>query len=1018
MLQLFLEEANEHLGTLEPSLLKLEETMEAPDKDLVNTIFRAVHSLKGSAGFFGFDNITNLSHSMESMLSLIRDGKLKPTSKMITALLSGTDKLSRMIGDIDHSNEIDYAEEEAEINRLMSGDSPQPEMVELNVSGRENLPEKLSREFNVPESSLKEAVAHGHFLYAVRAFTKKDIKNQGKTPLDYLREIQKLGNLIGSYADISVIGGLDDVRNSDIPFVFLFSSVLEPDLISAGLEVEESQVEELNIPEFTSQARDTAKKMLQEDEVTVVAEEEEAPLPVEASPEEVIAEPKEIPETPEPVQPVKGPEVPAKAVPSKPKSESRTAPKETLRVNVELLNDLMTLAGELVLARNQLMRMASGVSKSVPGLQNVLQDINMTTTILQGKIMDTRMQPISLVFNKFPRLIRDLQRKLGKKIALNLFGNDVDLDKSIIENLSDPLTHLVRNSADHGIELPDERKKKGKPEMGTIVLKAYHEGGKVNIDVIDDGGGIDPKKIAKKALERNLITKQELDRMSGKDIYDLLFAPGFSTAKEVSDVSGRGVGMDVVRTNIEKLGGSVTVDSVPGQGTTMNLKLPLTLAIIPSLIVTVRKMHFAIPQVALREIVRIKQDDSGARDHRRNLGIERVNDAPVLRLRKKLLPIVYLEEVLGLEPDSGKDTRIVRVLVLQHDEHEFGLVVDGIFDSEEIVVKSIPRFFKQSKAYAGTTIMGDGSVALILDVGGIAQKSKLNFSGLKEQTRFAEQTAELKHSAETQSLLIFENAQNERFALNLDLIKRIEKIEKSQIDNIGQKMYIEHEGKSMRIIELEQFLPVRSPEEIDPEFLYVIIPHQVETPVGIIARQIIDSIDVDIRIDTENISARGLLGSALIEDQVVLFPDIYELIELAEPERFQMEEGNDNNQYKLLLIEDTPFFRTIEKQYLESVGYNVDTAIDGIEALKKCNAGNYDLLVVDIIMPRMDGFEFVRHIRKDDRLKHLPVVALTTLANQESRNRARELGFDAYEVKLHKDKLLRTITKLLSEKSA
>lgn len=980
MLQMFLEESQEHLSGLEPDLLELEKTKDNPEQELINRIFRAVHSLKGSAGFFGFDTITKISHAMENLLSMVRDGKLKPTSEMITTLLDGTDKLVMMINDVDNSDTIDIEEDLKKINILMTGKPIGGDTVQVKPKEEDSLSEKLVKQFQIDPMDLKKVISHGHFLYAVKAFTHKDMKDRGRTPMDYIKNIQKLGSLIASYSDISTINGLDNFNTKDIAFVFLFSSVLEPDLIALGLEVPEEQVTLLELSEINDSKKTEPIKE------KAPAESKEKEEPKEKTKEVKIPEPK-----------------PAKEKKKVVHSENTT--KETLRVHVSLLNDLMTLAGEMVLARNQLLRMTEGIEKDIPGLPAVLQDINMTTTLLQGKIMDTRMQPISAIFNKFPRVIRDMSKLLNKKIHLEITGNDVDLDKSIIENLSDPLTHLVRNSGDHGIEMPEERKKAGKNETGTVWLKAYHEGGKVNIDVIDDGRGLDPKKLVAKAIEKGIITEQDVKHMSKKDIYALIFKPGFSTAEKVSDISGRGVGMDVVRTNIEKLGGSVSIDSELGQGTTINLKLPLTLAIIPSLIINVQNMHFAVPQIALKELVRLRQGDEGKQ-------IEYVNNSPVLRLRNKLLPIVYLEEVLKL-PKVDKKDKSTRILVLQQDENEFGLVVDEIFDSEEIVVKSIPRFFSESRCYSGSTIMGDGSVALILDITGIAIQSNLKFIDEKLNGSGNNNIDEEDESSnELQNLLLFENAPQELFALNLDLIKRIEKLPISGIDKVGEKEYIIHEGKSLLVVRLEHFLPVKTAPESEDD-IYVIIPKLLENPIGIIAHKIIDAVEVDAKIDTENITAKGMIGSALINKEIVLFPDIYEIVEMADPEKSHKFKSSENNKFKILLVEDTPFFRTLEKQYITSAGYSVDTAVDGFAGLKKASENKYDLFIVDIIMPRMDGMEFVRSIKRDPRLNNIPTMALTTLTNKETMEKAFEAGFDEYEVKVHKDKLLRKIKDLL-----
>jgi two-component system chemotaxis sensor kinase CheA len=1011
MLQMFLEEAQEHLGNLEPDLLQLEETKEEADQELINRIFRAVHSLKGSAGFFGFEKITSMSHVMENLLSLVRDGKLKPTSEMITSLLAGSDKLVQMINDIDESEFVEIEKEVEEINAFIRGDATIGKKVKLKPKDDNDFSKQLADQFEIELKDLKDAVKHGHFLYAVSAYTKKDMKDKGRTPLDYINNIQKLGTLIASYSDISAIMDLSSTKDSEIAFVFLFSSVLEPDLIALGLEVNEKQVKTLDLPELKEPKKETPKQKSAapvepvdtlDDSVKQTENMIPEPADVSIQEDEIMQEESEqevvqVEET----ESVTSEIIEKSKAPSKKESSSQ---KETLRVNVAVLNDLMTLAGELVLARNQLIRMTNDIKKDIPGFASIISDIDMTTTNLQGKIMETRMQPISLVFNKFPRVIRDLSKSLDKKIQLEMVGGDVDLDKSIIEKLSDPLTHLIRNAADHGLETPGDRKRIGKSEEGSIWLKAYHEGGKVNIDVIDDGSGINPEKIKQKALEKGIVTEAELRRMNEKEVLNLIMAPGFSTAAKVTNVSGRGVGMDVVRNNIEKLGGTISIESQINEGSRFNLKLPLTLAIIPSLIITVQNMNFAIPQSALKELVRLKKGDNVHK-------IEKVNNAPVLRLRNKLLPIVYLADVLGLSID--KDEReTIRILVLQQDENEFGLVVDEIFDSEEIVVKSIPRFFKQSQCYSGTTIMGDGSVALILDINGITSKSNLQFTDQKAQAK-ADEKASNTAESEVQSLLMFENAKDEIFALNLDLIKRIEKLSVEDIEKVGEKEYIEHEGNSLRVIRMEEFLPVRSPEE-ESKDLYVIIPHLVENPIGIIAHKIIDAVDIDTQIDTQNIVAKGLIGSALLENQIVLFPDIYEIVDMAEPERSGKYHSHDNAKFKILLVEDTPFFRALEKQYIESAGYIVETAFDGLDGLKKLKEKDFDLIISDIIMPRLDGFEFIRNIKKDPLLKKIPTIALTTLNNTEAKTRAEKSGFDDFEVKVNKENLLMKIASYLN----
>src|SRR5271156_5631866 len=403
-----------------------------------------------------------------------------------------------------------------------------------------------------------------------------------------------------------------------------------------------------------------------------------------------------------------------------------TAP-ETIRVGVNLLDKLMTLVGELVLARNQLLQISNTVEDA--GLQAVSQRMNLIATELQEEVMKTRMQPIGNIWAQFPRTVRDVALGCSKEVGIEMEGKETELDKTIIEAIKDPLTHLVRNSVDHGIELPEQRVQAGKPRAGRLILRAFHEGGQVNIEISDDGAGLNPERILKKAVERGVIPAEQASRMPERENFNLIFLPGFYTAEKVTNVSGRGVGMDVVKTNVEKIGGTVEIQSTPGRGTTVRVKIPLTLAIIPALVVTRGGERYAIPQVNLLELVRLEAEQAVT-------AIEMVHGVPVYRLRGRLLPLVYLSRELKLaengNPD-GKSDDSVNIVVLQADDRQFGLVVDKINDTEEIVVKPLRKQLKTVKTFAGSSIMGDGKVALILDVLGLAQRASV-VSETRERT--------------------------------------------------------------------------------------------------------------------------------------------------------------------------------------------------------------------------------------------------------------------------------------------
>ena len=682
---------------------------------------------------------------------------------------------------------------------------------------------------------------------------------------------------------------------------------------------------------------------------------------------------------------------------------------DTVRMHISLLNDLLNLAGEMVLGRNQLLRTLEAYRKKIPGLNSVLQNINNITTELQEKIMQTRMQPVSKLFDKFPRIIRELSKKMDKDINLRMEGMDVELDKSIIEALVDPLVHLVRNAVDHGIEMPDIREKAGKSRTGTIFLKAYHESGHVNIDIIDDGAGINVENIKQQALQKGLIRPEEALWMGERALLTLLFLPGFTTVSKVTDLSGRGVGLDVVKTNIEKLGGLIEIMTKYQQNTTFRLTLPLTLAIIPSIIVEVEGQKFALSQVNLQEMVRIKPDDPRK--------IEMLGGFQVMRLRGSLLPIVHLASVLGLKETGFVTNQVIRILVIKSGSKRFGLIVDYIHDGEEILVKRLPRYLSSCKCYSGVTIMGDGRTAMILDPEGIAVKAGLRFLNESQEKAITKDVPSFEHMSERQSLLLFKCSGSEIFSIDLSMVARVEKIKVNQIEKVGEKEFIQFRGEALKVIRPENYLPVIQHEK-SVQTLYVIIPKLVKHPIGILIEEILDIIETQIKFNREDVKAKGLVGTANLQNRMVLVINIYELFEMASPEHYRVESSDEENKNGIiiLLAEDTPFFAKIEKKYLESSGYHVILVSNGKEAWEVLQQNHVDILVSDIEMPLMDGYELVKRVRRDDRLAKLPVIALTSRTDDRSIRKGIDAGFDYYEIKLDKDRLLEKIKLVLLKK--
>ncbi|MDD5348813.1 MAG: chemotaxis protein CheA [Chthoniobacteraceae bacterium] len=547
-----------------------------------------------------------------------------------------------------------------------------------------------------------------------------------------------------------------------------------------------------------------------------------------------------------------------------PDARTQNVSETSVRVDVSLLDRLMNLAGELVLARNQILQAPC----ADPSFLAAAQRLNLITTELQAGVMKARMQPISNVWGKFPRIVRDLAQTCHKQVRLEMSGEETELDRTIIEAIKDPLTHLLRNAVDHGIGAPAERAKSGKPPEGRLSLRAFHENGQVNIEIADDGAGVDIKRVKAKAIERGMLTAEAAAHLSSRDAISLIFAPGFSTAETVSNISGRGVGMDVVKTNIERIGGSVECESQPGAGTTFKIKIPLTLAIIPALIVRCGGDRYAIPQVSVTELVRLDEAKS----------IEHIQGAPVHRLRGELLPLVYLGSELQVQ---AGDAGAVDVVVLQTGERRFGLVVDEVCDTEEIVVKALGSHLKGTACFAGATIMGDGAVALILDVFGLAQRGGLIGAG---HASLPAANPAQHHEADggRQTLLLFDLSESQRMAIALSTVARLEEFQSKDIEWAGGREVIQYRGKILPLIRASSFFS-SADESAAPHdgTLQAVVYNENGRNVGLVVGRIRDITSEHVVMQT---SARHTwtLGSAVIQDRVTDLLDVPAIIRASE----------------------------------------------------------------------------------------------------------------------------------------
>ncbi|SDD25592.1 two-component system, chemotaxis family, sensor kinase CheA [Nocardioides lianchengensis] len=766
IVQEFLVESHENLDQLDRDLVALEQS--PGSRELLGSIFRTIHTIKGTSGFLAFGSLEAVAHVGENLLARLRDGKMSMTPQTTDVLLAMVDKVRELLSAIE-------------------------------ASGNES------------------------------------------------------GVVVDSVvADITIVLEGGQVATAPV--------AAAPEVVEAPEPVAEAVTEPVAEP-----VAEVVAELLEELS-TAVAEQA-----VEPEPEPAPAPVAEVPAAPAPA--------PAPAPAKAPKAEQttdepaarRTVAESSIRVDVDVLDTLMRLVGELVLTRNQIVRQAG--EQADQDLARSSQRLNLIATELQEGVMKTRMQPIDHLWSKLPRVVRDLGAQCGKKVSLAMVGRETELDRSLLESVKDPLTHLVRNAVDHGLESPEERVAAGKSAEGTLTLRAYHEGGQVVVEVCDDGGGIDAEKIAAKAVQRGLRTEAQVTAMSQADILQLIFLPGFSTAAAVTNVSGRGVGMDVVRTNIEGIGGNIEVESVVGRGTTCRLRIPLTLAIVPALTVECAGDRYAIPQVSLLELVALDADRAAT-------AVEDVNGASVYRLRGTLLPLVRLTDVLGVESDRSDGH--VLIAVLQADSKRFGLVIDRVLNTEEIVVKPLGSQLKALGTYSGATILGDGRVALILDVQALARRALV--ADVSERTDTSV-TDESLGTSEHLRMLIAGIGGGRRVAIPLSSVTRLENIPTDQVEQVGSREVVQYRGAILPLLRLNSHLGAYS--EREGEDLVVVVYSAGSRSVAIVVDEIVDIVDDEAQVSSD-IDDHGLLGSALIRDRIVEVLDVRAAILAADPKFYSI----------------------------------------------------------------------------------------------------------------------------------
>lgn len=692
---------------------------------------------------------------------------------------------------------------------------------------------------------------------------------------------------------------------------------------------------------------------------------------------------------------------------------------QTIRVGVDVLENLMTLVSELVLTRNQLLQLSR--SQENAGFTGPLQRLSHLVSDLQEGVMKTRMQPIGIAWNKLPRIVRDLSHELGKRIDLVMRGAETELDRQVLELIKDPLTHMVRNSGDHGLETPAERRAAGKPENGRITLNAFHEGGHIVVEINDDGRGLPVDKIRAKALSKGLASDAELAAMSDDAIQRFIFHPGFSTAAAVTAVSGRGVGMDVVKTNIEKIGGTIELKSRPGAGTLFTIKIPLTLAIVAALIVESRGERFAIPQISVVELVRARAgSDILAGEAQSESVIERINDTPVLRLRERLLPLVNLDRLLGLQPASSETVATATdtastIVVAQVGAAQLGLIVDRVFDTEEIVVKPVAPVLRHIGMFSGNTILGDGSVIMILDPNGIARASGVADSSEDRESARLPTISSVAADTERVAMLLFRAGDLGLKAVPLSLVARLEQLPRTRIEFASGQPVTQYRGRLMRLLPMGgEIDPAR--EEVP---VLVFTDHATnggsERRMGLVVDEIVDVVEDRLHIELAH-ARDGILGTAVVAGRATDVIDTSVWLTRAEPGWFdQAATTLQDEGRRLLVVEDSDFFRQMLVPVLQSAGYTVTAVPDAARALALREGGRmFDAIISDIEMPDMDGLAFVRAIRADNAWASLPVIALTSKLSERDVEIGRDAGFTDYVGKASREALLASLRQCLS----
>jgi two-component system chemotaxis sensor kinase CheA len=815
---------------------------------------------------------------------------------------------------------------------------------------------------------------------------------------------------------------LDKMRNGEMPITqepisLILEAMDQVKFIIAVLEDDKTEPEGDDKPLIASLDAMSRGELSGADFTIATPQTTEIPQPVsepEPEPELIVAAPPPVKAVAkDPVKKVP----PLKADASEESADDKTASAvdQTIRIRVDLVESLMNLVGELVLTRNQLLQLMRQEQDNLSVFATPLQHLSHVTSELQDGIVQARMQPVGNAWKKLPRIVRDLSVDLGKKMDLILVGEETELDRQVIEMIRDPLIHMVRNAADHGIETPADRLAAGKPETGQIHLQARHEGGYIVMTLKDDGRGLNIEAIKKKVLEKGLCTPEKLADMDDEKIQQFIFAPGFSTAATLTSVSGRGVGMDVVCTNIERIGGVVQMASQQGQGSTFTIKIPLTLAIISAMIVGIGGQRMAIPQLGVSELVRITPQS----EHK----IEFLKGAPILRLRNKLLPLVDLRSLFHLETDKAVGSTTTFIVVARVGTNHFGMIVDRVFDTEEIVVKPLAPLLQNLSVFSGNTILGDGQVIMILDANGVAQTLGDMLSNQENASSISPIKKPTAANLEEQvSLLVFRAGNKKLKAIPLAMIARLEEIDLKTVEYTTDKPVLQYRGSLIPIVTIAN--DYNLPEEgLAPMLVF----NTKKQNIGMIVDEIIDIVQAPMHLTLPS-DGMGILGTLIINNQATDIVDAYHHMHkvvntwqdsVSMPIKGSFSSPTSKKNQRILFVDDSAFFRNLLTPILETAGYTVvgfEAAADALRALKS-DPDTVDLILSDIEMPEMNGFAFAKAVTEDPALQSIPLIAFTAHVNGDMTMKARKAGFRECVAKFDREGLLSHIAHFLGHHS-